>query len=97
MRLRNQQTQRVQMKLQEALDGVQAELSKAQSGLSTLDSEANLRWIAAGLETMLRALVKSEKPEPPGIWRVVTDTWPFADPLRKIVIEAEYDYQRLAL
>jgi hypothetical protein len=36
-----------------------------------------------------------KKRDVPGLWRIVIDTWPYTDPLRKLIVEAELGYEKL--
>lgn len=90
-----QHVDRVRAQLRDALEGVRAELMKCQQGQPAVDSERNLLWVASGLEGMLSGLDQAVRPEVPGLWHVVTDTWPPTFPLGDKVVEAEYAYQRL--
>lgn len=90
-----QQIDRVRTLLREALDGVRAELDKCRSGAPAVDSEEKLSWVASGLQEMLHGLDQADRPEAPGLWYVVTDTWPYKDPLGDKVVEAEHAYKRL--
>jgi hypothetical protein len=91
----NQQVERVRSLLNEALAGVQAELAKCEAGKPAIDIERNLRWIASSLDEMIAALDRSDRQPVPGLWRVVSDTWPHDDPLGRKIIDAEYSYERL--
>ncbi|ADB18355.1 hypothetical protein Psta_3697 [Pirellula staleyi DSM 6068] len=91
----NQQVERVRSLLQEARSGVHAELAKCEAGQPAIDIERNLRWIASSLDEMIAALDRSERQPVPGLWHVVSDTWPHDDPLGSKIIDAEYSYERL--
>jgi hypothetical protein len=92
-----QNIDRVRAQLKDALDGVQAELARCKSGETAVDTEERLKWMASGLVAMLLGLnnSKADRPEAPGLWYPVTDTWPLNHVLGDKIIAAEGAYKRL--
>jgi hypothetical protein len=92
----NQEIERVRAMLQGAKKDVQAEVAKCEAGQTAVDSERNLRWIASSLDEMSASLDRTDRPEAPGLWRVVTDRWPLVNfPLSEKVLSAENAYKKL--
>ena len=91
----NRRREQIRRQLADALEHVEAELTKCRCGQDAIDSEQRLVIVAEGLEMMLSSLTQPTRPEPPGLWRIVTDTWPYDSPLARKVVDAEYAYQRL--
>lgn len=89
------QTQNVRQQLESALIGVEAELEEIVGGKASVSTRRELEFIAASLREMLESLSLNKKIEVPGLWRVVTDTWPHKNKLGQQIVEAEYSYQRL--
>jgi hypothetical protein len=90
---------KVRLQLGKALEGVNNEIEKCRKGQPALDSEVQLNFISRGLQEMADVLDKHEyvgkKRDIPGLWRIVIDTWPYTDPLRKLIVEAELGYEQL--
>jgi hypothetical protein len=82
--------------LREALYAVQE--AQAAWDISPLEftSQSELNHIASDLNRMIEALETGRRIETPGLWRVVTDTWPFTNQLAVKIVEAELAYQKLA-
>lgn len=95
MSFSNPKSEKVKALLQEALDGVQqAESSWDESPLD-FTTKAELASFAQELEQMLKAVDVQEKRDIPGLWRIVTDTWPYTNHLRQKIVEAELAFEKL--
>lgn len=95
MSLSNPKSEKVKTLLQEALDGVhQAESSWVESPLD-FTTKAELASFAHELEQMLKAVDVQEKRDVPGLWRIVTDMWPYTNHLRQKIVEAELAFEKL--
>jgi len=93
--MNTQQTQKVRQQLETALNGVASELAASAAGTSSVSTKNELEFISAKLREMLESLNLERKVEIPGLWRIVTDTWPHTSKLRQQIIEAELSYERL--
>jgi hypothetical protein len=93
--MNSQGREKVRDQLQAALDGVKLEISNIAMGGTSIASEQELRLIAGRLGEMLDSLKTGKRIEVPGLWRIVTDTWPHTDKLRQQIVEAELSYERL--
>ena len=75
------------------------EIKKSKEGEEALDELPQLQFIESKLRE-LRTILSREgwqslpRPEP-GMARIVIDTWPLGDPLRKKICEIECEYERL--
>ena len=88
-------TLNVKCQLEAALAGVQIELSKAKRGEEAIDSIDRLYLIFNQLSAMIETLC-SESPVPVwGLWRIVTDTWPFQSKLSEQIVASELAYEKL--
>ncbi|HBB87749.1 MAG TPA: hypothetical protein DC047_09055 [Blastocatellia bacterium] len=90
-----QQTQKVRQQLERAMIGVEAELGEIANGKPSVSTRRELEFIAASLREMLESLSLNRIIEVPGLWRVITDTWPYTNELGQQIVEAEYSYQHL--
>jgi hypothetical protein len=90
-----QQTQKVRLQLESVLAGVVGELAEVAAGKPSVSTKTELNFIAAKLREMLESLNTERKIEIPGLWRIVTDTWPHTNKLRQQIVEAELNYERL--
>jgi len=99
MNTRQQKKNRLIVLIEEAICGVQQEISKARQGLEALDSLQHLEYIALKLDELRSVLSRPDwetLPRPkPGIARLVVDTWPLHEALGDKIAQIEYDYQRL--
>lgn len=93
--MNTQQTQKVRLQLENALAGVVNELAEIAAGKPSVSTKSELDFIGAKLREMLASLTIETKIETPGLWRIVTDTWPYTNKLRQQIVEAELDYERL--
>jgi len=90
-----QQTQKVRLQLETALAGVADELAGIAAGRPSVSTKNELDFIVAKLREMLESLNSGTKVATPGLWRIVTDTWPHTNKLRQQIVEAELNYERL--
>ena len=58
-------------------------------------TEEELSSFARELNRMHEAVEKRQKLEVPGLWRIVTDMWPYTSLLRQKIVEAELAYEKL--
>ncbi len=89
------QAEKAKRLLNEALLGVnQARNEWAENPLDFTDEE-ELASFYHKLSEMKDSLDKNEPVNIFGLWRIVTDRWPFTDKLRNKIVEAELEYERL--
>lgn len=81
--------------LETALTGVETEIRNCIAGQPSVSNKQELEFIAIKLREMLNSIAIEQKIEVPGLWRIVTDTWPYTHMLRQQIVEAEYAYERL--
>jgi hypothetical protein len=71
------------------------ELGEIAAGKPSVSTKSELEFISVKLREMLETLNLERKVETPGLWRIVTDTWPHTNKLRQQIVEAELSYERL--
>jgi len=81
--------------LMEAVALVEAELTSTQQGKPAVDSVETLNWVKGSLQAMIGSIDTGERIDPPGLWHVATDNWPYISNVRAKVIEAESAYEQL--
>jgi hypothetical protein len=88
-------TNKVKILLKDALHGVQqAQAAWVDSPLD-FTTEEELAYFAQELGRMIATIEKGQKSEVPGLWRIVTDMWPYTNQLRQKIVEAELSFEKL--
>jgi len=91
----NAPSQKTKILLEEALNGIQQAQSAWSDSPLDFTTEEELATFAQALSLMLVALDKGEKRDIPGLWRIVTDMWPYTNKLRQKIVEAELAFEKL--
>jgi|GEM_PF-4104147 len=95
MKKNPQQIAKTKHLLAEAVVGVDDALKAWPQAPLPFSSEKELKFFSAKLQEMLRSIEAEGAVEIPGLWHIVTDTWPYTNKLRQKIVEAELAYERL--
>ena len=93
--MKTDQLNKVRQQLDAALSGAANELAEIAAGNPSISTTSELESIRAKLREVLESLSVGKKIETPGLWRIVTDTWPHTKKLRQQLVEAKLNYERL--
>lgn len=92
-------TKRTIALLNKAAESIRLEIEKASRGEEAVDCTDNLINIANSINEMIANLeggnIPPKEKRSIGLWRLVTDTWPYNAEISRIVVEAELSYDRL--
>ena len=80
--------------LREAFEGVQEARCDWKNSPLEFTTEEELSSFAEELNLMLEAVESRQIREVPGLWRIVTDVWPYTSTLRQKIVEAELSYEK---
>ena len=94
MKTNPQLIQNVKAKLSEAITAVENYLHAWEGSPKDFTTQAELHLFAAKLREMLESLEGNQIVSIIGLWRIM-ESWPYENELRKKIVEAEYEYERL--
>lgn len=90
---------RVLALIAQALPAIRAEIEKAQQGEEAVDGLQQLRFIDSKLcelaDELQRETWREIPKSKPGMAHLVVDTWPLKHALGDLIVQIEYEYERL--
>lgn len=95
MNASTQKIEKTKSLLKDALKGVQQAQSDWNNSPLDFTTEEELSSFAGELNRMLEAIENRQRVAVPGLWRIVTDMWPYTNSLRQKIVEAELAYEKL--